>query len=83
MQKHFCRTSNAHHPHIISRMTLLKKFGDVHPVVTVLGVIAGLTLFGFIGLIFGPLLISYIGILVNIYLNEFSRQPDEEAKTTE
>lgn len=57
----------------LARMTLLKKFGDVHPVITVLGVIAGLTLFGFIGLIFGPLLISYIGILVSIYLNEFSR----------
>jgi predicted PurR-regulated permease PerM len=61
----------------LARMTLLKKFGDVHPVVTVLGLISGLTLFGFIGLIFGPLLISYIGILVNIYLNEFSHQPDE------
>lgn len=56
----------------LARMTLLRKLGDVHPVVTVLGVIAGLSLFGFIGLIFGPLLISYIGILVNIYLNEFS-----------
>ncbi len=53
------------------RITILKKLGDVHPVVTVLGVIIGLGLFGFIGLIFGPLLISYIILLFKIYINEF------------
>ncbi len=31
----------------------MKKMGDVHPVITILGVIVGLGLFGFIGLIFG------------------------------
>ncbi len=56
----------------LARMTLLKKIGNVHPVVTILGVISGLSLFGFIGLIFGPLLISYIAVLFRIYLNEFS-----------
>lgn len=56
----------------ITRLGLLKKMGDVHPLITVLGVIAGLGLFGFMGLIFGPLLVSYFIILVRIYLNEFS-----------
>lgn len=55
----------------IARITLLKKMGDVHPVITILGVIVGLGLFGFIGLIFGPLLISYIIVLFQIYMNEF------------
>jgi predicted PurR-regulated permease PerM len=55
----------------IARLGLMKKMGNVHPVVTVLGVIVGLKLFGFIGLIFGPLLISYLIILVKIYINEF------------
>jgi predicted PurR-regulated permease PerM len=55
----------------LARITLLKKIGDVHPVVTILGVIVGLGLFGFIGLIFGPLLISYVIVLFNIYMNEF------------
>lgn len=55
----------------IARITLLKKMGDVHPVITILGVIVGLGLFGFIGLIFGPLLISYIIVLFKIYMNEF------------
>lgn len=57
----------------ITRLGLLKKLGDVHPMITVLGVIVGLKLFGFIGLIFGPLLISYFIILIKIYMNEFVR----------
>jgi predicted PurR-regulated permease PerM len=56
----------------LSRITLLKKMGHVHPVVTVLGVIVGLGLFGFIGLIFGPLLVNYIILLFRIYTQEFS-----------
>lgn len=56
----------------ITRLGLLKKMGNVHPMITVLGVIVGLGLFGFIGLIFGPLLVSYFIILVRIYINEFT-----------
>ncbi|MBK7562132.1 MAG: AI-2E family transporter [Chitinophagaceae bacterium] len=55
----------------ISRITIMKKLGDVHPVITVLGVIVGLGLFGFIGLIFGPLLVNYIIVVFKIYMNEF------------
>ena len=55
----------------LARITLLKKMGNVHPMITVLGVIVGLNLFGFVGLIFGPLLVSYFLILVKIYQNEF------------
>lgn len=53
------------------RITLLKKLGNVHPVITILGVIVGLGMFGFVGLIFGPLLVSYVVVLFNIYMNEF------------
>jgi len=63
----------------VTRLGLMKRMGDVHPVITVLGVIVGLELFGFIGLVFGPLLISYFVILVKIYMNEFS-DPNEEIK---
>ena len=56
----------------VARISLMKKIGDVHPLTTVLGVIVGLNLFGFVGLIFGPLLISYFLIFVKIYINEFS-----------
>jgi predicted PurR-regulated permease PerM len=56
----------------LARLTLMKKMGNVHPIITVLGVIVGLKLFGFMGLIFGPLLVSYFIVLVKIYLNEFA-----------
>ena len=61
----------------ITRLGLLKKMGDVHPLITILGVIVGLGLFGFMGLIFGPLLVSYFIILVKIYLNEFTDSKEE------
>lgn len=63
----------------LARITLLKKIGNVHPVTTVLGVIAGLQLFGFWGFIFGPLLISYLILLFRIYTSEFGplHSPDD------
>ena len=63
----------------ITRLGLLKKLGNVHPMVTVLGVIVGLKLFGFMGLIFGPLMISYFIILLRIYMNEFTTNNKEIA----
>lgn len=60
----------------VTRLNLLKKMSNVHPVVTVLGLIVGLRLFGFMGLIFGPLLISYLIILIKIYINEFYNNND-------
>ena len=53
------------------RFTLAKKIGNIHPLVTVFGVIIGISLFGFIGLIFGPLLISLFILLLKIYSSEF------------
>ena len=55
----------------VMRFSLLRRIGDVHPLITVFGVIAGISLFGFIGLIFGPLLISLLLLLIRIYMNEF------------
>ena len=55
----------------VFRFTLAKKIGNIHPLVTVFGVIIGISLFGFIGLIFGPLLISLFLLLLKIYSSEF------------
>jgi len=63
----------------VARLTLLKKFMDVHPLITALGIIAGLGLFGFWGVIFGPLLVSYFIILVKIYMNEFAVAKEDSA----
>jgi predicted PurR-regulated permease PerM len=55
------------------RFMLAKKMADVHPIVTVLGIIMGLKYFGITGLIFGPLLISYFLILLKIYYTEYQK----------
>lgn len=57
----------------IIRLYVLKKLDDVHPLITLIGVIVGVPLFGFIGLIFGPLLISIFMALVRIYKEEYSK----------
>jgi predicted PurR-regulated permease PerM len=56
----------------LARVTLMKKIGDVHPLITIFGVIVGLKLFGFMGFIFGPLVFSYLIILMKIYAHEFN-----------
>jgi predicted PurR-regulated permease PerM len=53
------------------RFLLNKKLGNIHPLITIFGVILGVQLFGFIGLIFGPLLISMFLLLLRIYSSEF------------
>lgn len=66
----------------LARITLLKKMGNIHPLITVIGVLVGLNLFGFIGLIFGPLLVNYIILLFRIYMNEFIDNKEQEPHST-
>jgi len=56
------------------RFTLLKKLENIHPLNTVFGIIMGMNLFGFMGLIFGPILISFTLLLIQVYRNEFSEE---------
>jgi predicted PurR-regulated permease PerM len=55
----------------VFRFWFNKKFGDIHPLITVFGVIVGVSVFGFIGIIFGPILISLFILLVKIYTSEY------------
>lgn len=55
----------------VFRFIWQKKVADVHPLVTVFGVLIGISLFGFVGIIFGPLLISMFILLLKIYGDEF------------
>lgn len=59
----------------VARITLLRKIGNVHPLITIFGIIVGVGMFGFLGLVFGPLLISYFIVLIKIYRNEFNSIP--------
>lgn len=61
----------------IIRLYVLRKLSDVHPLITLFGVVVGVPLFGFIGLIFGPLLISLFLLIVKIYKKEYGKtKPD-------
>lgn len=55
----------------ILRLVVLKKLSDVHPLITLIGVIIGVPLFGFIGLIFGPLLLSLFLLAIKIYRENY------------
>lgn len=61
----------------IFRFALARKIGNVHPLITVFGVLIGLKLFGFVGLIFGPVLISMFILMLKIYNNEFNVKKQE------
>lgn len=58
----------------VFRFVLQKKFANVHPLITVFGVIIGIQLFGLPGFIFGPLLISYFILGVKIYQSAYTNQ---------
>jgi predicted PurR-regulated permease PerM len=58
----------------VIRLLLARKIADVHPIVSVLGVIMGLQYFGITGLIFGPLIISYFIIFLKMYYTEYQKQ---------
>ncbi|WP_424000118.1 AI-2E family transporter [Maribacter sp. IgM3_T14_3] len=55
----------------VIRVYVLNKLDDVHPLITLIGVIIGVPIFGFIGLIFGPLLISLFFMMVRVYTKEY------------
>lgn len=55
----------------IARMWLLKQINQTHPLITLFGVVVGLQLFGFIGFVFGPILIALFILLIRIYHKEF------------
>jgi predicted PurR-regulated permease PerM len=61
----------------VFRFVLQKRFADVHPLITILGVIVGFNWFGLPGIIFGPLLISYFIIMVKIYRSEYGPQGEQ------
>lgn len=58
----------------VIRFIINRKFANTHPIITVLGVIIGLPLFGFVGLAFGPLLLSWFFHLIKVYESDKAEQ---------
>jgi predicted PurR-regulated permease PerM len=55
----------------IFRFIFQKQFANVHPLITVFGVIIGLQMFSIPGIIFGPLILSWFLIFIRIYRKDF------------
>lgn len=55
----------------IIRFMLQKKLANIHPLITFFGVLMGLPMFGFWGVVFGPLLISLLVLFINMYRHDY------------
>ena len=55
------------------RIVLASRMGHIHPLVTLAGVTLGLEIFGILGLVIGPLLLSYLGVLLQVFAEENRR----------
>ena len=55
----------------VLRMFLQKKMANTHPLITIVGVIVGLPLFGFMGVIFGPLLVALFLLFTDMFARQY------------
>jgi predicted PurR-regulated permease PerM len=62
----------------VMRLWINKKMGDIHPLITITGVVIGIPVFGILGIVFGPLLISLFILLIRLYEAAFSDNPEPE-----
>lgn len=61
----------------VLRIYILNRLSAVHPLITLIGVVVGVPLFGFIGLIFGPLLVSLFLLILKIYRHEYGNSREK------
>jgi len=62
------------------RIALAKRMGDIHPWITLAGIVLGVPLFGILGLVMGPLLLSYFVVLIKVFERENRSQEKEVIK---
>jgi predicted PurR-regulated permease PerM len=60
----------------VIRPIVYRRISQIHPMVTLVGAFAGMRLFGFAGLLLGPLLISYLLELQKAYAMEYAVSPE-------
>jgi len=66
----------------VARFLLQKKLADIHPLITVFGVLIGLPMFGFWGVIFGPLILSLFILFFNMFRHEYVPGSKAEPRVT-
>ncbi|GAB3899492.1 AI-2E family transporter [Larkinella knui] len=62
------------------RVMLAKRMGDVHPFVTLTGIVLGVPIFGILGLVIGPLLLAYFMVLFKVFEQQNRKLKLEGAK---
>src|SRR5689334_2637082 len=55
----------------VVRPRIFKRWANIHPLVTLLGALAGVPFFGILGLLIGPLALSYFFELIKMYREEY------------
>lgn len=55
----------------VIRPRIFKRWANIHPLVTLLGAFAGVPYFGILGLLIGPLALSYFFELIKMYREEY------------
>ena len=62
----------------VIRPFVFRRWARIHPFITVIGAFAGIAWFGLLGLLIGPLAISYFFELIRMYKAEYLKEEDEE-----
>lgn len=65
----------------IIRPIIYRRYAEVHPLITLIGAIVGVSYFGLLGLLIGPLALSYLFELIRMYREEYI-EPEPEANGT-
>jgi len=60
------------------RPIIYRRYAEVHPLITLIGAIAGVSHFGLLGLLIGPLALSYLFELIRMYREEYL-EPESES----
>ena len=61
----------------VIRPYVFRRWARIHPFITVIGAFAGLNWFGLLGLLIGPLAISYFFELIRMYRDEYLEDEDD------
>jgi len=64
---------------VVIRPLIFRHYANIHPLVTLVGAIAGIGYFGLLGILIGPLALSYFLQLVSIYRDEYGAPVDVAA----
>lgn len=62
----------------VLRLIINKKMGNIHPLITIIGVVIGIPVFGILGLVYGPMILAFFVLLVKVYEEGFVTETFDE-----